>query len=141
MGRCSAEGGGGAPQSSSASLGFCCVCCGEGLFVCCWEYCTVLWSRRSVAHLLGDLVRVQDARHRHLDLVLLLLGLPQRRLPLLQEQVRGVLARKLLQRREERQEVVSALKIDYTSNDPFVIPTHPSAKHLQHIPMSNSFDN
>ena len=50
----------------------------------------------SVTHLLGDLVGVEDAGHRQLDLVLLLLGLAQRRLPLLQEQVRGVLARKLL---------------------------------------------
>lgn len=52
--------------------------------------------RGSVTHLLGNLVGVEDAGHRQLDLVLLLLGLAQRRLPLLQEQVGGVLAGKLL---------------------------------------------
>lgn len=50
----------------------------------------------SVTHLLRQLVRVEDAGHRHLQLVLLLLGLAQSRLPLLQEQVRRVLAGKLL---------------------------------------------
>lgn len=50
----------------------------------------------SVAHLLRQLVRVEDAGHRHLELVFLLLGLAQGRLPLLQEQVRRVLASKLL---------------------------------------------
>lgn len=54
-------------------------------------------AQRSVTHLLRQLVGVQDARHRHLQLVFLLLGLAQRQLPLLQEQVRRVLAGKLLQ--------------------------------------------
>ena len=67
------------------------------LFVC-LEYCTVWLIWRSVTHLLWDLVRVEDTRDRHLDFVFLLLGLTQRRLPLLQEQICGVLACKLLQR-------------------------------------------
>lgn len=45
-------------------------------------------------------MRVEDSRHRHLDLVFLLLGLTQRRFPLLQEQICGVLSCKLLMRRK-----------------------------------------
>lgn len=56
-----------------------------------------MW-RRLVAHLLGELMGVEDAGDGHLQLVFLLLGLPQRRLPLLQEQVCCVLASKLLDR-------------------------------------------
>ena len=56
-----------------------------------------MW-RHSVAHLLRELMGVEDAGDGHLQLVFLLLGLPQRRLPLLQEQVCGVLASKLLDR-------------------------------------------
>ncbi|TNN65400.1 hypothetical protein EYF80_024340 [Liparis tanakae] len=66
------------------------------------DYCTVCQSRCSVTHLLGDLVRVEDARDGHLDLVFLFLGLSKRRLPLLQKQVGGVLAGKLLKRQQER---------------------------------------
>lgn len=63
----------------------------------CLEYCTVWLSWCSVTHLLWDLVRVEDARDWHLDLVFLLLGLAKGCLPLLQEQVWGVLACKLLE--------------------------------------------
>lgn len=59
--------------------------------------CAVHLRANSVAHLLRYFVRVEDARHGHLQLVFLLLGLTQRRLPLLQEQIRGVLTRKFLQ--------------------------------------------
>lgn len=41
-------------------------------------------------------MRVEDTRDRHLDFVFLLLGLTERRLPLLQEQVGRVLACELL---------------------------------------------
>ena len=51
----------------------------------------------SVAHLLRQLVGVEDSGHWHLELVFLLLGLTQRRLPLLQKQVCRILAGKLLQ--------------------------------------------
>lgn len=63
----------------------------------------------SVAHLLRQLVGVEDAGHRHLQLVLLLLGLTQRRLPLLQEQVRRVLAGKLLQGQNQRGGVTAGI--------------------------------
>lgn len=50
----------------------------------------------SVTHFFWDFVRIEDSRHGHLDLVFFLLGLTQGRLALLQEQVRRVLARELL---------------------------------------------
>lgn len=53
----------------------------------CLEYCTVWLIWCSVTHLLGNLMRVKDTRDRHLDFVFLLLGLTERRLPLLQKQV------------------------------------------------------
>lgn len=52
-----------------------------------WSTVQFWLSCCSVTHLLGDLMRVEDARDRHLDLVFLLLGLTERCLPLLQEQV------------------------------------------------------
>lgn len=65
----------------------------EGLFV-------VVWTPNdSVTHLLWDLMRVQDAWHRHLDLVFFLLCLTKCWLPLLQEQIWCVLTCKLLQHR------------------------------------------
>lgn len=70
------------------------------LFVC--LDCTVWFVWSSVTHLLGDLVRVEDSRDRHLDFVFLLLRLTERRLPLLQEQVGRVLACKLLKGRQRR---------------------------------------
>lgn len=66
-----------------------------------WFVVVVGSSGRSVTHLLWDFVGVEDARDRHLDFVFLLLRLPQRRLPLLQEQVRGVLTCKLLPHRSK----------------------------------------
>lgn len=56
------------------------------------------YSRASVTHLLRQLMGVEDAGHRHLQLVFLLLGLPQRCFPFLEEQVARVLARKLLRK-------------------------------------------
>lgn len=69
----------------SASLRFCC----DWGFVVFVVWILYKFCRRcsSVTHLLRDLVGVQDARYRHLDLVFLLLGLTERRFPLLQEQV------------------------------------------------------
>lgn len=88
-----------------------------------WGFCLfgLLYSLAgpggSVTHLLGDLVRVEDARDGHLDLVFLFLGLTERRLPLLQEQVGGVLARKLL----EQADVVLALRKSTARLKPSVI--------------------
>lgn len=88
------------PQKSShnTALVVCLVCLGVSeVCVCC-----VCSHANSVAHLLGYFVRIEDARHRHLQLVFLLLGLTQRSLPLLQKQVRGVLACEFLQVHRER---------------------------------------
>ena len=54
-------------------------------------------GRVLVLHVLLDLVWADDAGNRQLDLLLLLLGLLDGRLPLLQEQVTVVLTSKLLQ--------------------------------------------
>ncbi len=78
----------------------------------------------SFTHLLRELVRVEDSRDRHLELVFLLLSLTQRRFPLLQEQICGVLARKLLQTHDvsdyeqlQRCGVKSRLFVQCVSND------------------------
>lgn len=54
----------------------------------------------SITHLLRDLMRVEDSRDRHLQLVFLLLGLAQWRLTFLKEQICSVLTCKLLEWRK-----------------------------------------
>lgn len=83
----------------------------------CLEYCTVWLIWCSVTHLLGNLMRVKDTRDRHLDFVFLLLGLTERRLPLLQKQVRCVLTCKLLeqqQRMRRHKDELQALHLTYS---------------------------
>lgn len=52
--------------------------------------------RRLFAHLLRELVGIEDSRNGHLEFVLLFLSLTQSSFPLLQKQICGVLARKFL---------------------------------------------
>lgn len=62
-------------------------------------------------------MRVKDTRDRHLDFVFLLLGLTERRLPLLQKQVRCVLTCKLLeqqQRMRRHKDELQALHLTYS---------------------------
>jgi hypothetical protein len=47
-------------------------------------------------HFFGDFVRVQDARHRHLDFAFLVLGTPQFTLSLFQIQVAVVITSEFL---------------------------------------------
>ena len=60
----------------------------------------------SVLHLLGHVVRPDDARHRHLHASLLLLRLDDLLLAFLQEQVRVVLARELADLHQEVAQVL-----------------------------------
>lgn len=71
----------------------------------------------SVAHLFGQLVGVEDTRHRHLELVLLLLGLAKSRLSLLQEKICSVLTSKLLQENNSTSSAVMKLKASFSCLD------------------------
>ena len=55
---------------------------------------TTALTTHLILHVLGNLVRIEDARHTHVILPLLILGRFQRRLPLLKVQVAVVLAYK-----------------------------------------------
>lgn len=71
------------------------------VFAPCWTFSLQSWSVGAmvtlVAHLLWQLMGVEDAGHRHLELVFFFLGLAQSCLSLLQEEVWRVLTSKLLQ--------------------------------------------